>query len=196
MMLSEINLETQSDKGTHHSYIDMYYEKTLANYKDKTITLLEIGVNAGRSLELWARYFNENSKIIGIDKRMNVPYKPSRKNMHYIIGDATKEETVKKFNNIDIIIDDGGHTMNQQITTLKCCFPHLKNDGVFIVEDTHTSYWPQPWGGTFRGAGTFLEHSKRVTDILNQQHFQGTPIAEESLDFWISTTLLIRVLAI
>ena len=53
-MLSQLNKETQSDKGTHHSYIDMYYEETLANYKDKTITLLEIGVNAGRSLELWA----------------------------------------------------------------------------------------------------------------------------------------------
>ncbi len=50
-MLSQLNKETHSDKGTHHSYIDMYYEETLANYKDKTITLLEIGVNAGRSLE-------------------------------------------------------------------------------------------------------------------------------------------------
>ena len=73
-MLSQLNKETQSDKGTHHSYIDMYYEETLANYKNKTITLLEIGVNAGRSLELWAKYFNESSTIIGIDKKMTVPY--------------------------------------------------------------------------------------------------------------------------
>ena len=78
-MLSQLNKETQSDKGTHHSYIDMYYEETLANYKDKTITLLEIGVNAGRSLELWAKYFNESSTIIGIDKKITIPYKPSKK---------------------------------------------------------------------------------------------------------------------
>ena len=94
-MLSQLNKETHSDKGTHHSYIDMYYEETLANYKDKTITLLEIGVNAGRSLELWAKYFNESSTIIGVDKKMTIPYKPSKKNMRYIIGDATKEETIK-----------------------------------------------------------------------------------------------------
>jgi len=60
-------------------------------------------------------------------------------------------------------------------------FPRLNVGGVFICEDTHTSYWPQPWGGMFRGAGTFMEHSKRVTDILNQQHFQGTPLMPEVL---------------
>jgi hypothetical protein len=36
----------------------------------------------------------------------------------------------------------------------------------------------------FRGAGTFTEHSKRVTDILNQQHFQGTPISDEALSVY------------
>ena len=122
-MLSQLNKETQSDKGTHHSYIDMYYEETLANYKDKTITLLEIGVNAGRSLELWAKYFNESSTIIGIDKKMTVPYKPSKKNMRYIIGDATKEETIKKLDNIDIIIDDGSHRIQDQLNSFNIlCF--------------------------------------------------------------------------
>lgn len=134
-MLSQINKETQSDKGTYHSYIDMYYEESLANYRDKTITLLEIGVNAGRSLELWAKYFNDDSVIIGIDKKMTVPYKPSRKNMRYIIGDATKEETVKKFNNIDIVIDDGSHRIQDQLKSFNLLYPKLKESGVYIIED-------------------------------------------------------------
>lgn len=134
-MLSQLNKETQSDKGTHHSYIDMYYEKTLANYKNKTITLLEIGVNAGRSLELWAKYFNESSTIIGIDKKMTVPYNPSKKNMRYIIGDATKIETLKKLDNIDIIIDDGSHRIQDQINSFNLLYPKLKEDGVYIIED-------------------------------------------------------------
>jgi hypothetical protein len=71
--------------------------------------------------------------------------------------------------------------MNHQITTLNSVFPHIKEGGVYICEDTHTSYWPQPWGGVFRGAGTFTEHAKRVTDIVNQQHFQGSPISDEAL---------------
>ena len=135
MILSQLNTETQSDKGTHHSYIDMYYEKTLANYKDKTITLLEIGVNAGRSLELWAKYFNEDSIIIGIDKKMTAPYKPSKKNMRYIIGDATKEETVKKLDDIDIIIDDGSHRIQDQLKSFNLLYPKLKENGVYIIED-------------------------------------------------------------
>ena len=135
MMLSELNKETQSDKGTYHSYIDMYYEKILADYRDKTITLLEIGVNAGRSLELWARYFNDDSTIIGIDKKITISYKPSKKNMHYIIGDATKEETVKRFDKLDIIIDDGSHKIQDQLKSFDLLHTKLKEDGVYIIED-------------------------------------------------------------
>lgn len=134
-MLSQLNKETQSDKGTHHSYIDMYYEETLKNYKDKTVALLEIGVNAGRSLELWAKYFNESSTIIGIDKKITIPYKPSKKNMHYVIGDATKEETVKKFDSFDIIIDDGSHRIQDQLKSFNLLYPKLKESGVYIIED-------------------------------------------------------------
>jgi hypothetical protein len=39
----------------------------------------------------------------------------------------------------DIIIDDGGHTMEQQQVTLGFLFPFLKNDGLFFIEDLHTS---------------------------------------------------------
>jgi hypothetical protein len=134
-MLSQINKETQCDKGTHHSYIYMYYEDAFKNYKDKTITLLEIGVNAGLSLELWAKYFNESSTIIGIDKKITIPYKPSKKNMRYIIGDATKEETVKKFDSLDIIIDDGSHRIQDQLKSFNLLFPKLKESGVYVIED-------------------------------------------------------------
>ena len=45
-----------SDKGTHHSYIDVY-ESLFLKYKDKKINLLEIGVNRGYSLYTWKNYF-------------------------------------------------------------------------------------------------------------------------------------------
>ena len=135
MILSELNKITQSDKGTHHSYIDMYYEGTMSKYRNRDITLLEIGVNAGRSLELWAKYFNDNSTIIGVDKRITIPYQPSRKNMRYVIGDATKDETVKNFGSIDIIIDDGSHRLNDQLKSFNLLHPKLKASGVYIIED-------------------------------------------------------------
>lgn len=44
----------------------------------------------------------------------------------------------------DIIIDDGGHTMNQQITSFKILFPALKSGGIYVIEDLHTSYTYAP----------------------------------------------------
>ena len=135
MMLAELNKITQSDKGTHHSYIDMYYEQSMSKYKDKDVTLLEIGVNAGKSLELWGQYFNDQSTIIGIDKKITVPYQPTKKNMRYVIGDATKEATIKKLDNIDIIIDDGSHRIQDQLKSFNLLYPKLKEDGVYVIED-------------------------------------------------------------
>jgi cephalosporin hydroxylase len=52
------------DKGTTHSYIEKY-EEILAPYRDRPITLVEIGVESGGSLAMWAEYFaNPLSRII------------------------------------------------------------------------------------------------------------------------------------
>ena len=43
--------------------------------------------------------------------------------------------------NFDIIIDDGGHSMPQQIISFLTLFPHVKSQGLYVIEDLHTSYW-------------------------------------------------------
>ena len=55
--------------------------------------------------------------------------------MRYIIGDATKEETVKKFDSLDIIIDDGSHRIQDQLKSFNLLYPKLKESGVYIIED-------------------------------------------------------------
>jgi hypothetical protein len=75
---------------------------------------------------------------------------------------------------IDILIDDGGHTMNQQITTFEELFPHVAADGVFLCEDLHTSYWPT-YGGGYREPGTFIEYSKNFIDYIHAWHAQKPP---------------------
>jgi hypothetical protein len=42
---------------------------------------------------------------------------------------------------LDLIIDDGGHTMRQQQTSFGFLFRHLKVGGIYIIEDLHTSRW-------------------------------------------------------
>ena len=43
------------------------YEELLSKYKNKRITFVEVGILNGGSLEIWKKYFGENSRIIGID---------------------------------------------------------------------------------------------------------------------------------
>ena len=63
----------------------------------------------------------------------------------------------------DLIIDDGGHTMNQQFISFKHLFPTLKDGGFYFLEDLQTSYWDQ-YGGGYKKEGTMIEHIKNMID--------------------------------
>ena len=57
------------------------------------------------------------------------------------------------------IIEDGGHHPNQQLATFEVFYPRMSENGCFIIEDLHTSYWPQYSGG-LRRKGTFMQFAK------------------------------------
>ena len=69
------------------------------------------------------------------------------------------------------VIDDGGHQFSQQVVTFEELFPHLNDGGVFLTEDTHTSYFPHAYGGGLRKQGTFIEYAKHFVDYLNAHHW-------------------------
>ena len=65
--------------------------------------------------------------------------------------------------NLDIIIDDGGHTMNQQQITFKILFANnLKSKGYFVIEDLHTSLLPYYFG---YGSNEFNNSLKLLNDL-------------------------------
>jgi hypothetical protein len=88
---------------------------------------------------------------------------------------------------IDIIIDDGGHTMTQQIASFEALYSHVKNDGIYLCEDTCTSYWYE-YGGRLRKKGTFVEYSKRLIDYLYAWHFTSKRVAVD--EFTINTNAI------
>lgn len=47
---------------------------------------------------------------------------------------------------LDILIDDGGHTMNQQEVSLLQLWQYVRPGGIYVIEDIHTSYLTH-WGG-------------------------------------------------
>ena len=69
MKLSEFynQLFPKSDKGTEHDYINGYYDAEFTPKKDKSITLMEIGVLNGESINLWNKYFENAITILGVD---------------------------------------------------------------------------------------------------------------------------------
>ena len=71
-------------------------------------------------------------------------------------------ELKKDIGSVDIVIDDGGHTMNQQIVSFEELFPIVSSDGVYLCEDTGTSFMPI-YGGGYRGK-SFIDYSKRMVD--------------------------------
>ena len=151
--------------------------------------MLEIGVFEGGSLEMWNYYFDNDCTIYGIDinkDTLDVPKKLGVSNIKIDIGDQGDpkfwKEYLKDKPKFDIVIDDGGHTMIQQMVTYESVYDHISDDGVYLCEDTHTSYHTQ-WGGEslFQEDGmlkpyksnTFVEYSKNWIDQINAYHIIG-----------------------
>lgn len=162
-------------------YFDIY-ERHFSRFRDKKIVVLEIGVWHGGSLQMWKDYFGENVVIYGID--VNPRCKElEEKNIEIFIGSQADKEFLRgikeKIPMVDILIDDGGHTMEQQIVTFEELFDHVKDDGVYLCEDVHTSYWPK-WGGGFKKEGTFIEYSKNFIDFLHAYHSKDSDLRVNS----------------
>lgn len=77
----------------------------------------------------------------------------------------------------DIIIDDGGHTMNQQIVSLQKLFPIIKPGGIYFCEDLATSY--QAYYGAVEGATTMMQVIQELLHDLNNKLWSAPPVKHE-----------------
>jgi hypothetical protein len=148
------------------------YDRHFSKYRGKEIVLLEIGISHGGSLQMWKNYFGGKAKTYGID--IDPRCKDfEEENIEIFIGSQSDKNFLKevkaKIPKVDILIDDGGHTMMQQIISYEELFAHVKDDGVYPCEDLHTSYW-LIYGGGIQRKGTFIEYSKNFIDQLNAFH--------------------------
>lgn len=160
--------------GNHRSihkwkhYFEIY-DRHFSKFREKDVTIVEIGVYQGGSLQMWKDYFGSKCKVIGVDILPECKAF-EEENIEIIIGSQEDvsflDELKAKVPKIDILIDDGGHTMNQQITTFKSLFPHISENGVYLCEDLHTSY-VELYGGGYKNNNSFIEYSKYFIDYLN-----------------------------
>ena len=77
----------------------------------------------------------------------------------------------------DIVIDDGGHVTGQQIVSLEQLFPAVRDGGFYVIEDTHTSFWPTYLSnftiGSTKFHGGFLDFAPVL--IRSQMEFWWSP---------------------
>ncbi len=160
------------DKWVHYFPI---YARHLAHFQGRPVRVLEIGVYRGGGMELWSRYLGSQATLVGLDID-EAAVRSVRGKYPVVLGDQADPEVLLALNAehgpFDVIIDDGGHTMKQQIVTIETLFPLLNDGGVFIVEDTHTSYWPV-FGGELNSPDIFVEWTKPRVDDLHSRHHVG-----------------------
>jgi hypothetical protein len=155
-------------------YIDVY-DQYFKRYRGKEVHVLEIGVSQGGSIELWKKYFGDKLHLYGVD--INPRCKELEEDqVEIFIGEQEDRnflnELKSRIPKVDILIDDGGHTMIQQIVTFEEMFSHVKEDGIYLCEDTHTSYIDAFHGG-YKKKDTFIEYSKNFIDYINAWHSEN-----------------------
>jgi hypothetical protein len=157
------------DKWIHYFPI---YTKHLDRFRGRPVRVLEIGVYRGGGLSMLAHYLGPSARLVGLDVDEAAVHAVHGR-FPVVLGDQEDPAVLRKLSEehgpFDVIIDDGGHTMQQQIVTAETLFPLLQDGGVFLVEDCHTSYWSD-FGGGLRKPDTFIEWAKLRVDDLHSRH--------------------------
>ncbi|BDA47651.1 probable demethylmacrocin O-methyltransferase [Coccomyxa sp. Obi] len=145
-------------------YFDIYH-RYFSKFVGQEVHMLKIGVQSGGSLDLWRNYFGDKLFLYGVDVN---PYAKalfdSPPHTRIFIGDQQNRSFWAEFRSqvprIDIVLDDGGHTPQQQIVTFEELYNFVSESGIYMVEDVPP------------GPGSFLGYAREhVAELF--AHFAG-----------------------
>lgn len=112
------------------------------------VRILEIGVFSGGSLQMYEEFFQGTQlEIVGVDLDPECRSFASER-VVIEIGDQQDRSFwagfVSRHPPFDIIIDDGGHSTEQQVASFESLFNHVSPGGLYVVEDvlSHTNRFP------------------------------------------------------
>jgi hypothetical protein len=162
------------DKWVHYFPV---YHRHLERFRGTAVRVLEIGVYRGGGLAMWRHYFGPDATVVGLDVDP-AAREAAGEGAVVELGDQADPEVLRRVDRehgpFDVVIDDGGHRMDQQRTTAETLFPLLAEGGVLVVEDCHTSYWPE-YGGGRDVPGTFVEWVKERIDAMHWRYTASDP---------------------
>lgn len=196
--ITQIFNKTGTDKLWLHGY-HRYYEDLLAPFRKlKGVSVLEIGVEDGKSMKAWVDYFERPDRIDGIAYRANMRSCEDNESpglCKFVRIFDVDQSNVSQLQNFvaaaaegrkhgppgwDVIIDDGSHIPMHVLTSFKHLFPYVRPGGLYIVEDLETNYveHKSSYGYEFSaGLGkpppaNAIEKFKQLIDVVSRHHFK------------------------
>jgi SAM-dependent methyltransferase len=152
-------------------YFDIYH-RHFSKFVGREVHVLEVGIYSGGSLPMWREYFGNRCRVYGvdIDERCSAYQDVG---IEVFIGDQADRSFWSRVKRavptIDILIDDGGHSPDQQRITLEEMLPHIAPGGVYLCEDIH---------GVFN---QFTAYVQGVASGLNTESWCETPDGSSGL---------------
>lgn len=157
--LCELAKTHQTDKGGWHTWYGGVQGTTCHNYtptyhalfadrRAEVKRVLEIGVNSGASLRMWADYF-PNAEVIGLDIRRDCLFNEGRIRCLEAnqASPASLHDAVEILGlgpgEFDLIVDDGSHELDHQLISAQTLLPYVKLGGYYIIEDIALDCRPQ-----------------------------------------------------
>jgi hypothetical protein len=119
------------------------YPRYLDRLRGRSVDLMEIGVYSGGSLQLWKDYLGESCRIYGVDIDPSC-MRHERPGVRVFIGDQGDPAFWSRIRlevpMLDVLIDDGGHSVEQQIVSFEEMFTHVKPGGFYVCEDVSPDF--------------------------------------------------------
>nr|WP_319392824.1 hypothetical protein [uncultured Desulfobacter sp.] len=138
------------DRMLHHGYAEKYSKYLLPYIEgNRSVTVVEFGILKGTGIAMWCDLFTDG-RILGLDidlghinenmvnlKRLGA-FKNNRPELYEF--DQFEDNigylgTILKDDRIDICFDDGLHSTESILNTMKSAMPYLAEESLYFIED-------------------------------------------------------------
>lgn len=165
--LEEIFKQNAGRRIQRHDHVLKIYDEFFARFRGENVNVLEIGLGDGGSLQMWKEYFGPNAKIYGVD----IAAVAHDEGIRVFMGDQGDKDFMKSVareaGGFDIIIDDASHESGRTIASFEALIGSLRHNGIYAVEDLHTSY-RETYGGGYGRPYSIVEYLKDFIDFFHE----------------------------
>jgi hypothetical protein len=185
--LDDLSARYGSDKWGGLHWYTPHYTNHFSALRYDPVKVLEIGIGGykyescgGESLFMWQHFF-PRGLVYGVDLYPKTGVRGPR--IRTIQGDqndpAFLGSLAARFGPFDIVIDDGSHINEHVRTSFEALFDAVRPGGYYVIEDLHTSYWPEFGGEAPPGSSrTTIGLLKDLLDKLHASEYGGQDAGE------------------